>query len=56
MSIPNKRIVIYINKKQLRQLLQDELFVAYAPLPGGISGGEYNNSNVFFQLRKSVQA
>lgn len=57
MSVTSKQIVIYINKEQLKQLLQDDYFVGYAPLWGSkITGGTYNKSNVFFQLRKSVQA
>ena len=47
--------VIYVNRQQLNQLLEDPMFVAYAPNFGKISGGLYNDTNVFFQLKKSVK-
>lgn len=46
--------VIYVNSEQLRQLLTDPLFVAYAPNGAKTTGGKYSKSNVFFQLKKSV--
>lgn len=55
-GVMKDKIIVYVNGEQLKTLLKDELFIAYAPLwAGKITGGKYLRSNTFFQLKKSVK-
>lgn len=51
----SSRKIIYISRAKLRELLQDPLFVAYAP-GGKISGGLYNREpEILYMVKRGVE-
>jgi len=55
MKSSSENISVYINNEQLKKLLSDPLFIAFASKEGKTIGGTYYRSNVIFRLKKKIK-